>query len=229
MNGRGAWTTLGKGNGSSMYTYLPGDPLDGEPVPGELKEYSNRVHRGVLAIQKLLTRAGYYTDPTGVYDGQTLQSVEDFQNTWVRPADGVVYVHTMAALLHPVFVSVAASYKLNPALLWGISKHESGHDPGAQGWLNPADSGLFQFNTVLTVTLDQAYSPVTATVLCAKRLDTARTKYSGKGVELRLDCMILQHNSITWADELFQTGKYPTAESSSYVADVREAMASWTP
>jgi hypothetical protein len=253
--GRGAWTERGKQSGSVYYCMKQDEPLDGtepEVLPGEdwpedplgVEEFSDpdwydRVHRGVLGIQRLLRLNGVPEVPlNGIHEAKTDLAVQRFQTLYpekVGAADGLVGPRTMKALMHIVLISAGAGASVDPRYLYAQACKETQFDPGAQGQLNAPDSGIFQFNlkagTDTRITqkeLDFAYHPVKSAHASAKRFRAALDQYRGKGWQLRLHCAIAQHNSPLWANQWFENGQPPNDTIDEYVAKTLMYAEEWT-
>lgn len=249
IQGRGAWTERGKQNGTIYYTFIPGEPLDGtEPI--EMPEdplgvedaaqpfWYNRVHRGVLATQRLLRLNGMTDVPlSGVFDQRTHEAAVRFQALYpdqVGAADGLVGPKTSKTLLHPVIISAAIGAQIDPRYLYGFGCKETQMDLGAQGQLNNPDSGWIQRNLaagtdnkVTDKELDAAYNPVKLAEWAAMRFRVGLDRYKGKGWELRLHCAIAQHNSPVWADEWFKDMAPPNDTIDNYVGQVLLYSSQW--
>jgi hypothetical protein len=133
----------------------------------------------------------------------------------------------MEWLLRPVMESIAAEFKVHPRWLYGTCHAESGFDPGAQGWMNPPDAGVAQFNTALgTVTVEEAYRPRRALALLARRWLGALDRYEAPERKLTLDCAIAQHRSPAAADAWFAAGR-GSGSIVEYVATVRSFAQEW--
>jgi hypothetical protein len=249
MQGRGAWTTRGKENGTVYYTIVRDEALDGTE-PTEMPEdplgiedasypmWYDRVHRGVLGIQRLLRLNGIPDVPrNGLFEKRTMAGVITFQKRYpeqVGVADGLVGPKTMKALARPVVAAAGLAEGVNPKWLHGQICKETQYDPGAQGQLNYPDSGICQFNlkagTDTKITekeLEFAYNPVRAINASMQRFASAWEDYAGKGLRLRRDCAIAQHNSPLWANQWFASGKAPNDTIKDYVDEVRFYAAQW--
>jgi len=249
MQGRGAWTERGKQNGSVYYALKKDEELDGtEPMdipedPLGIEEISDpdwydRVHRGVLGLQRLLRLNGLPDVPlNGIFEARTNTAVVRFQSMYpekVGPADGLVGPKTMKALCHMVLLSAGLAEEINPKWLYGQICKETQFDPGAQGQLNAPDSGICQFNLmagndnkITEKELDFAYHPVKAINASMQRFASAWDDFKGKGIELRINCAIAQHNSPLWANQWFATGEPPNETIANYVDEVRGYAKEW--
>jgi hypothetical protein len=249
MQGRGAWTERGKGNGTIYYCLQADEPLDGtepEVMPEDplgIEETSDpdwydRAHRGVLGLQRLLRLNGVPEVPlNGIFEAKTDLAVKRFQHQYperVGAADGLVGPKTMKALCHMVLLSAGLAEEINPKWLYGQICKETQFDPGAQGQLNAPDSGICQFNLmagtdnkITQKELSFAYNPVRAINASMQRFASAWDDYKGKGLALRIDCSIAQHNSPLWANQWFASGEAPNDTIAEYVADVRDYAIEW--
>jgi hypothetical protein len=224
--GRGAWTSLGKDNDRAYYTFVADAPLDGSTPDQSV--WHDRVHRGVLGIQRLLRLNGTVKPQkiNGVYDESTSDNIRIFQLAERLKAEGAVGPQTMQALLRPVILSAAVGAKVHPRWLFALAATESGFDPGAQGWDHPVDSGLWQFNTDYAE-IDMAYNPAKAAAVAGRRLAAAMAQFSGKGRRLRNDCALGQHNNPAGAEAWFATGTPPAGGIEAYVDTVRDNARDW--
>ena len=175
--GRGAWPSDGRGGTlknptapGKYYMLAPGfaavglaAPLRfiaGQPIP--LDELA--VHKGVLAIQKLLNACPNIQTRVaedGIFGEKTSIAVKEVQKLGSVKEDGVVGVNTMKTLMLLPIVSREASFGVPWQATFGILQFEGGGDPGAVGYADKADLGLAQVNTHAhpTVTLEQAFDP----------------------------------------------------------------------
>lgn len=249
MQGRGAWTPRGKDNGTIYYSLQKGEPLDGtepEAMPEDplgIEEISvpmwyDRVNRGVLGLQRLLRLNGFTDVPrNGVFEARTNAAVIGFQSLYpdrVGAADGLVGPKTMKALCRPIVLSAGLAEGIHPKWLHGQICKETQYDPGAQGQLNFPDSGICQFNLmagsdtkITSKELEFAYNPVRAINASMQRFASAWDDYKGKGISLRRDCAIAQHNSPLWANQWFAAGEAPNETIRNYVLEVRMYAAEW--
>jgi hypothetical protein len=215
---------------------MPEDPLFIEETSDP--DWYNRVHRGVLGLQRLLRLNGAPDVPlNGIFDARTSQAAIRFQAMYpekVGAADGLVGPKTMKALCHMVLVSAGLAEEINPKWLYGQICKETQFDPGAQGQLNAPDSGICQFNLMAGTDneitgqeLRFAYHPVRAINASMQRFASAWDDYKGKGIGLRIDCAIAQHNSPLWANQWFATGSPPNETITNYVDEVRAYAEEW--
>ena len=226
--GRGAWTAVGKDNGTADYVYLSGKPDDGStPTKGINYE---AVNLGVLAIQKRINAVGY--SPALVADGElgpaSTAGIKWFQSKNGLLVDGDCGPMTCRVLWHSLIGSLETTYAVTGHHLWGIASHESLLDPGAVGATTPDDRGLVQWNTANSgVTIQQAHDPSYALTKAASRIYSAQIKYGGKVDTLKTACSIAQWNAPAWADQWYQTGIAPNAQIAAYVQDVLNRAASF--
>ena len=228
-NGRGAWSHIGKDNGSALYEYIPGAPLDGS-TPSKSNAYQ-AVNLGVKAIQKQLNKTATSATLTvdGHYGPKTAAAVIAFQNAQLLKADGRAGATTCIALWHQLIHDTVTAYPAVQArYLYGQMLHESSADPGACGYYHEADRGLVQINTEMEpVSTIQAHDPGFALPYAAQRFSDALTKYAWKGEQLQLQCAILAHNSPAGANSLYRTGEYANSTLNNYVNAVLEAAKGW--
>lgn len=219
--GRGAWTSVGKDNGSASYVYLAGKPLDGSTPAKSINHRA--VTLGVLAIQKRINTLGYVPalDVDGVLGPATDKALRWFQTKNNLYVDGDCGPNTCRALWWPLVKMQEVSYSVLGHHLWGIVGHESLLDPGAVGATTPDDRGLAQWNTSNSgLSILQAHDPIYALTKAAERIANAQRRYSGKGATLLINCSIAQWNSPLWADQWYQTGTAPNLRIAKYVSDV---------
>lgn len=220
--GRGAFTAIGKGNGSRYYEYIVGKPLDGGTKTVDTN--FEAVNLGVKAIQTRINAYGYSPLLTedGVLGAKTKAAIVWVQRRLALTADGVAGPATCRALWRDI-VTWAGAVKVVPgAHLWGIMLQESVADPGAVGFSTPSDRGLFQINLAVhvEVTPGMAHDPAYAANYTAQRLAQARAKYADKGTTLQTQCSIAQHNSPTAAASWYKTGTAPNDKIATYVERV---------
>lgn len=235
--GRGAWTHIG---GTTPYYELT-RPRVGHAVLSnpalDPDSYAERaVNYGVRAIQHRLNDLGLADlTVTGNFGRGTRKGVKAFQASVGLTTDGVVGPTTAKALFRPCLIAKAEARKVDPALAFGIVSVESVFDPGAVGYSTPGDKGFAQFNTTagnnttwwnknpVEFTVENAFDHIWAFTELANRLAWAKTEFSGKGTQLRRECMILQHNSPKAAYDHF-AGYDITPEAQSYLSNVLSAM-----
>lgn len=235
IQGRGAWTTRGKGNGSRYYCYVEGKPLDGMGADLDLDHLA--VNYGVKAFQYRLDELGFRGRSGGrlVVDGlfgiKTRRAAKWFQQSKGFNEDGIIGSTTSQELWKQLIWSHATEAEVPPELLWGMTALESAFDPGAVSSLykqtNGPDYGLCQINTHFNpaVTMEAAFTPSVALVWSARHLRASLDEYSGKGPDLRVSCAIAHHNSPVQAKDWFLTGEPPSEQIAQYVALVRSRMA----
>ena len=219
--GRGAWTSVGKDNGSISYVYISGKPMDGSTPTKSINHEA--VKLGVLAIQKRLNSLSYKTELVcdGVLGPATSKAIQWFQTNNALYIDGDCGPQTCRALWRPLIKNLEDSYKILGHHLWGIVGHESLLDPGAVGATTPADRGLAQWNTAVSgLTIQQAHDPVYALTMAARRISHAQSTYAAKGAELQTTCSIAQWNSPLWAGQWYLTKLPPNAQIATYVKNV---------
>jgi hypothetical protein len=221
--GRGAWSKIGKDNGSRWYEHIAGQPLDGSGATRDVNYQA--VNLGVRAIQARINALGFASGarPPLVVDGllgrNTKAGIEWVQQAKGLRVDGKAGPATCRALWHGLIGG-----DVPPRHLWGMMLAESVADPGAVGATTPSDRGLVQINLDAhpTITVEQAFDPTFALPYTASRLAAARLRYAAKGPELQTSCSIAQHNAPAWADAWYATGQAPNDLIASYVARVLE-------
>lgn len=220
--GRGAFTIVGKDNGTRNYAYLPGKPEDGSQPTKDVNYQA--VHLGVKAIQNRVNAYGY--SPALIVDGQYGETTK-YGVMWLQAKlgfngtdrDGIAGPMTCRALWRDLLIWFGGTYHVPASQLYGFIMLESVGDPGAVGYTTPSDRGLNQINLVAhpNVTVEQAFDPTFAINFTAKRLSDARIKYSGKSVDLKNRCAIAQHNSPLWADQWYRNETPPNDKIKKYV------------
>jgi hypothetical protein len=217
--GRGAFSRVGKDNGSRYYEYIVGKPLDGAS-PTKDENYQ-AVNYGVKAIQRRINAYGY--SPALIEDGK-LGRMSGDGIKWVQKKlgltdDGQAGPATCRALWRDLLIWFGGVHHVPASQLYGFMMLESVGDPGALGYTTPSDRGLNQINEKAhpDITDDQAFDPVFSLDYTAKRLQDARIKYSGKSVELKNYCAIAQHNSPLWANQWYANGTPPNDQIKKYV------------
>jgi peptidoglycan hydrolase-like protein with peptidoglycan-binding domain len=225
--GRGAWTATGKDNKSRYYEYILGKPMDGASPTRDVNYEA--VNLGVKAIQARINALGY--SPALVVDGY-LGKASGAGIVWVQKklglyADGQAGPTTCKALWRDLIIWWCGYNQVPSSHVYGFMALESTFDPGAVGFVTPSDRGLCQINLVAhpTVTVEQAFDPHYAINYTADRLEQARKKYSGKGVNLQTVCSIAQHNSPVAADAWYKTGTAPNEQIARYVELVLQKAA----
>jgi hypothetical protein len=222
--GRGAWSTVGKLNGSRYYEYIAGKPLDGSSASRDVNFQA--VNLGVKAIQERINSFGYSPGliADGVLGKGTREGIIWVQKRLGLYADGRAGTVTMQALWRDYLVWFGGVYSVPAAHMYGFMMLESVGDPGAVGYVTPSDRGLNQINLVAhpNITVEQAFDPVFSINYTAQRLSQARSKYSGKTIDLKTKCSIAQHNAPVYADQWYQTGSPPNTKIATYVDKVLE-------
>lgn len=223
--GRGAWTKRGNLLGKSMYVAGSAAGLASCDTQDKWA-----VNRAVLAIQIMLTQAGYpvnYASNPGIFGPATDAAVRAFQSVHAAPADGIVGPTTSKALVRTFVAEQEKANGIPDRILWGQIGAESGWDFGAVGYYTPKDLGICQFNTYYNQSLspDQITNPTVVIPLSAKRIRTRYNEYRTYTTDVRRawDAAILAHNSPARALSYAKTGVYPTTQAQEYVARVRKA------
>lgn len=243
IRGRGAWTTLGKDNGSRYYCFLPGKPLDGNDswvaTRWAWDLHHIAVNYGVKAIQARLDALGYLgrggrrLPVDGVFGQKTKRAVRWFQRGEHLPDDGAVGPVTSGELWKPLVWGYGIEHGGRPDLLWGMTSLESAFDPGAVSSIyketNGPDLGLCQINQHYnpTVSIDNAFDPNYALLWSAQRLERVLRQYSGKGDRLQEQCAVAYHNSPVRADEWYRTGTPPNEQIETYAQLVLDRAATF--
>jgi soluble lytic murein transglycosylase-like protein len=233
--GRGAWTKIGKDNGSRYYEFKSLSTFDGNQPTRDVNYQA--VALAVKAIQNRLKALGYKHPVmgaipiTGLYGPRTKWGIQWFQKSKGLVADGICGPTTAKALWHGLINEKAAVHGVPPSHIYGMTYLESAMDPGAVGYTTPTDRGLTQINLKAhpTITVEQAFDPNFALNYTADRLRKAREQFSGKGPELQKDCSIAQHNSPLNALQWYQAGVAPNERIQKYVDLVLGAAATYKP
>lgn len=190
--GRGAWAVSGLGgtlnvDGRSKGPYYclaaAGVRKVGD-IPAGSDINSRAVRAGVLAIQNALQRRQVPVKVTGVFDAQTKSAVAAFQREHMPGESdwGGVGPETAEALFHhDVKVRAQAAGLSEWWAVCGIAYHESTYDPGAVGYLDPSDLGLFQINGPAhpDMTEQQRLQPIPSIIFAAEYLIGARGSLGG--------------------------------------------------
>jgi soluble lytic murein transglycosylase-like protein len=225
-SGRGAWTPIGKDNGSALYEYLPGKPMDGAS-PG-LDVNHQGVHLGVQAIQIRLNKVGYRSTTgkqlvvDGVFGPASAAAVRWLQSSLQVKETGRVGTSLARVLFLPVAQAAERRHSIPSRLLCGLMLKESTADPGAVGSDVTDDKGLLQFNTKANknISVEWMFDPERACDMAGERLAKALLKYRGKSTDLQHLCAVAQHNSPVRADYWWDTGKPPNQQIEKYARDV---------
>lgn len=222
-NGRGAWTKVGKDNGSRFYVCIDGKPFDGS-YPNKDVNYQ-AVSLGVKALQRRANEfAAMYGFSKVSVDGNfsplDRRQYRLLQGHLGLYVDGVVGPATCKAIWRDLVKFYASFYGVPPEHIWGTISLESAFDPGAVGYVTPSDRSLFQINLTAhpSITVEQAFDYHYAFNYACKRLHDARDLFDGKGTVLQRDCSIAQHNSPLAAQQWFKTGTPPTEQIATYVS-----------
>lgn len=229
--GRGAWSKVGKDNGSRYYQAIVGKPWDGS-FPNKDVNYQ-AVTLGVMALQRRANQYAYwYGRKPVIVDGnfspldrELIKFVQVKLGFTGSQVDGVVGPTTSKAMFRDLVTWFSAINNVPPEHVWGMTSLESAFDPGAVGYTTPTDRGLCQINLVAhpNVTVEQAFDPTYALNYTADRLAKARAQFSGKGPDLQRDCSIAQHNSPLAAKQWYEIGWVgPDEKIAKYVALVLE-------
>jgi len=237
VQGRGAWTTHGKDNGSIYYCFVSRDTRDGANGCLDLDHFA--VHHGVRAIQVWLNTSGFtYLGLKIPVDGRfgriTRRGVKWFQTTNGLASDGVFGPSTARTLWRPLVTKVAAENLVPASILWGMTALESAFDPGAVSARykieNGPDLGLCQINHHFNPDISpiESFKPRLALTWSAGNLRDAMDEFSGKGVTLQINCAVAHHNNPTQARTWFRTGQPPTEQIAEYVDLVGEAAATYS-
>lgn len=227
--GRGSWSPVGKSNGLRQYTYVSGQPLDGNERDKGTAYYA--VNLGVKAIQTEINRQKLSSSPLivdGVFGARSAQGVREAQQKLGIGADGQAGVVTCKKLWRDLVKKAADLADIDPKYLYAQMSHESSGDPAACGYFNEPDRGLTQINTAAhpDVSLEEAHDSKFNLEWAAKRFSEALTKYKSKP-SLQIVCSIAQHNSPTSADNWFKTGKAPNDKIATYVEAVLGYTSEW--
>lgn len=203
-------------NGTGYYQLLTPVNVGATPAPDDAHRC---VTYGVKAIQKRIDELGFkpVLDGDGWLGPKTAEGIVWAQRHIGVVADGQAGPHTMKALLWPVIVEVAAPKGMAVAhAVGGICQHESGFDPGAQGFQDPADIGLVQINgpSHPLLTIAERFDARLSFSLCASVVSAALAKYG------KIEPAICTWASPVWGAEWARTGHAPNPAMASYVAFV---------
>lgn len=234
--GRGAWTKIGKPNGSTNYTYVAATTTTpAPPVDGRLRDDDNlrAVH---LAVKHSIQPA--IGLPPGACDGLlgpgSLAQMKRWQESQGLTPDGFFGRKSAAKAFRPLVERAARAAGIPAAHLHGIIAHESAYDPGAVGYATPADRGLAQVSlahhgpgTADGFTEAQVHTASWAIDYNAARLAGARRLFGATGADVRdvrVRAALLEHNNPVNARHLAATGEYRTAQARDYVEAVLRAV-----
>lgn len=236
QTGRGAWTRIGKPNGSTNYTYVEAKPGEtAPPVDGRLLDDDN--HRAVhLAVKHSIQPA--IGLPAAQCDGRigpgTAAQIKRWQAANGLVADGFFGRKSAAKAFRPLVETAARAAGIPAAHLHAIIAHESAYDPGAVGYTTPADRGLAQVSLIHHgpgtpdgFTQAQVHTASWAIDYNAARLAAARRLFGATSADtrdVRVRAALLEHNNPVNARHLAATGEYRTSQARAYVEAVLRAV-----
>lgn len=180
-----------------------------------------RINAAVRAIQSALKHNGY--DPgliDGLFGPRTSTATVAFQKvrgyTALGPADGIVGPRTAKQLFLRDIRLEQMKHGIPSDYLAGLVRTESAYDPGAQGYLSPADFGLVQINTgVHQISMAQAIDPSICLPWAAQRMRAAFDKFQ------HWDLAIAFHNSPLQAQKWYNNKFPPSEQIWNYVIKVK--------
>lgn len=248
-HGRGGWSAKGEGGtlnldgtGRGPYYRAPAEgstmPRIGSRVAKAIRSSSRveqisindyAVYRGTMAVQNRLANLGYQIDIDGVWGPGTDGTVKDWQGKQGLVADGIYGPATARAMWEPVL-----AHEVNRrhaffgfldstvvSMLAGHASHESGWDPGAVGYVNPRDLGLYQVNLDAhdDITEKEATDPVS---MAAWAFDfvVGNLNYTGWNVNDAIAC----YNAGRGGAESWVRDGRPEGRIADYVRAVRDKM-----
>lgn len=247
-NGRGGWNAKGVGGTLNLDGTGPGPfyraPAEGSSLPrigakAALASTSKTVerisidefatYRAVQAVQTQLQRLGYGLDIDGVWGPGTDKVVKDWQGKQGLVADGIYGPATARAMWEPFIESEVARRHaffafLNSTVAAVMSGHaslESGWDPGAVGYTNPKDLGLYQINLDAHPDIDQRQATDPAFMVgWAFEFVTGNLNYAGWNVNDAIAC----YNAGRGGAEGWIRAGRPEGRIADYVRQVRANM-----
>lgn len=230
VNGRGAWTSTG-GLYGKLYQLAPagvaqvGEAAAVNPNLDLAFNDFRAVNAGVKAIQDAAASLGVAKNITldGWLGPQTDRAIRALQTLFGLEVDGQFGPLSAKAVFGRILKSAEATAGIPGHYLCGIAMQESLLDPGAVGYSTPQDKGLVQINlAVHDVTPGQAFDPYYAATWGAARFMEAWKHFAGKGATLQADCAVLQHNNPAAAQNLYDTGEWPSDAARLYVSHVMQ-------
>lgn len=199
------------------FPFVRGDGVDASTHEAQVRWYA------VAAIQGELLRRHYSLAHDGIFGPGTEAAVRQFQSYHHLPVTGQVEGTTAKAMfVDPCHIAAVHAGISLPTLFAGLIALESAFSPGATG-ANNLDSGLAQINlSTEGVSERNAFDPAYALPWAAARLQSAFTRFSGKGADLAWNCAICNHNSPVYAKQWYDAGTPPNDTASKYVALVKQ-------
>jgi len=184
-----------------------------------------RKNWAIQSIQRELSFNGIDPGPiNGIYNFNTYLAVRQFQKARGLKRDGQCGLYTLKSLFATRFEETGAENRVPPKILCGLAYQESGFDPGAVGFVNPHDRGMYQINSEAhpSVEDEAAFNAQFSVEWTATRLRATYKKFrkqTGKRI-LAWKCTIASHNSPAQASEWAETGVAPSEQIKNYVDKV---------
>ncbi len=195
------------------------------------KYQTQRVRWGIIAVQKELVRQGFLAKPAK-YDGgvgpKTDAAIRAFQKSVDLKQDGKLTSKGAGRLFYQQFAWWQITLGIPDNLLLGVCRLESAFDPAAEGYVDPRDRGIGQFNRDYhpDITDEVAFSdPAFCIARTADMLIRAHERFK-QGVGNPWDCAVASHNSPKLADQWSRDGKPPTSQIERYVSLVQASSKS---
>lgn len=248
-NGRGAWTK----RGFDFPAYrLSLAPTQQERVGKNVTDLDHwAVAAGCAAVKKRLTALGFLGTQTpaqaGTFNATTRSAVMAFQAANTNPLDdhrplvidGVVGTGDCAALFTPLMDAAESANGIPGHLLRGLTRAESGLDPGAVGYFmwywdevsqswqwRGVDRGLCQINSVAQATSSwlECYDPDYAIFASARSLANHYGNYKRSNIQqsdtVLWQAAVLAHNNPSAGARWAQVGGPVSADAARYVSTV---------
>lgn len=181
------------------------------------KYQTQRVRWGTIAVQKELVRQGFLAEPK-VYDGgvgpNTDAAIRRFQKSVDLKQDGQIGPKAAGRLFYQQFAWWQITLGIPDNLLLGVCRLESGFDPAAEGYVDPRDRGIGQFNRDFhpDITDEVAFSdPPFCIARTADMLVKAKERFG------TWDCAAAAHNNPSKAKSWSINGVAPDEQIAYYV------------